>query len=72
MSSAGGPPTFGSDEEKAMRNVIMSAFPTSGRLVCTLHAKKKTLNANIANEDGLAKKDRKVMVDSVWCPHVRD
>ena len=41
LSSAGSPPTFGSDEEKAMRNVIMRAFPTSGRLVCTLHTKKK-------------------------------
>ena len=41
LSSAGRPPTFGSDEEKAMRNAIARAFLTSGRLVCTLHAKKK-------------------------------
>ena len=40
LSSAGSPPTFGSDEEKAMRSAIARAFPTSGRLVCTLRAKK--------------------------------
>ena len=42
LSSAGSPPTFGSDEEKAMGNAIARAFPTSGRLVCSLHVKKKT------------------------------
>ena len=32
LSSAGSPPTFGSDEEKAIRNAIAHAFPTSGML----------------------------------------
>ena len=41
LFSASSPPTFGSDEEKAMRNAIARAFPTFGRLVCTLHAKRK-------------------------------
>ena len=68
LSSAGSPPTFGSDEEKAMRNAIARAFPTSGRVVCRLHAKKK-LNATLANKDGLAQKDRKVIVDSVFGPN---
>ena len=68
LSSTGSPPTFGSDEENAMRNAIARAFPTSGRLVCTLHA-KKNLNANLANKVGLAQKYRKVIVDSVFLPN---
>jgi hypothetical protein len=43
LSSAGSPPTLGSDEEKAMRDALARAFPNSGRLICTLHAKKKKL-----------------------------
>ena len=39
-----------------MRNAIAPDFPTSGRLLCTLHA-KKNLNANLANKVGLAQKD---------------
>ena len=58
LSSAGSPPTFGSDEEKAMRNAIARAFPTSGRLVCTLYV-KTNLNANLANKVGLAQKKKK-------------
>jgi hypothetical protein len=41
LSSAGSAPTLGSDEEKAMRDALARAFPNSGRLICTLHAKKK-------------------------------
>ena len=51
-----------------MRNAIAPDFSTTGRLVCTLHA-KKNLNANLANKVGLAKKHRKVIVDSVFGPN---
>ena len=68
LSSAGSPPTFGSDEEKAMRNAIARVFPTSGRLVCALNA-KKNLNANLANKVGLAQKNRKVIVVSIFGPN---
>jgi hypothetical protein len=50
-----------------MRDALARAFPNSGRLICTLHV-KKNLNANLADKVGLAQKDRKAIVDSVFGP----
>ena len=60
-------PILGSDEEMALRQAKVLAFPHMARLVCTRHLKKNFLNA-LADKVGLIKKkkERQLIVGKVF------
>ncbi|KAK3104132.1 hypothetical protein FSP39_024650 [Pinctada imbricata] len=55
---------FGSDEEQAMVNSIMSAFPDSGHILCKRHLYQNTKQKLL--DDCVDKQDRQVILDSIF------
>ena len=58
-------PTFGSDDERAMRLAIDKAFPSGTSITCTLHL-RRNISDHLQDKVGATKQIRNEILDSIF------